>query len=110
MTPTEMKAVRSSLGLTQPEMARVVCVSPMSISRYECGVLAPSGNRPNGLPRAGVRLEASPAPDHPARENREMKKNEPTPRSQMRNQMSMRTGILITILLPVILALLVEYL
>ena len=43
MIPAEMKAIRASLGLTQTEMADVLCVTSISISRFERGALSPSG-------------------------------------------------------------------
>ena len=43
MTPNEMKAIRRELGLTQAEMARVLCVDAGSVSRYERGALHPNG-------------------------------------------------------------------
>ena len=35
MTPAEMKEIRSRLGLTQAEFAKVICVAKNTISCYE---------------------------------------------------------------------------
>ena len=38
-----MKSIRVSLGLSQSELADVLCVHAFSVSRFERGVLQPSG-------------------------------------------------------------------
>lgn len=38
MTPAELKAWRTLLGLSQPALARVLGVDPMTVSRWERGV------------------------------------------------------------------------
>ena len=42
MTREEMKRIRKALGLSQSELAYVIHVNPVSISRLESGVRSPS--------------------------------------------------------------------
>lgn len=42
MSPDEVSALRERLGVTQEELARLVGVSSMTVSRWERGVAKPS--------------------------------------------------------------------
>jgi transcriptional regulator with XRE-family HTH domain len=47
VTPTELKAARAQLGLTQPEFARVFQVSPRAVGGWEQGE---RNGRPHHIP------------------------------------------------------------
>lgn len=42
MESNEVKSLRQSLGLTQPEFAHKLQIAPMTVSRWERGVSEPS--------------------------------------------------------------------
>ena len=42
MTPVQMRAIRMGLGLSQTDMAKVLCISRNSLGRYETGEQPPS--------------------------------------------------------------------
>jgi transcriptional regulator with XRE-family HTH domain len=42
MIPTEILAVRDRLGLSQPQLAQLLGVHPLTVSKWERGILAPS--------------------------------------------------------------------
>ena len=42
MQPEQMKAIRARLGLTQTEIAKVICVAKNTVSCYERGTLSPA--------------------------------------------------------------------
>jgi transcriptional regulator with XRE-family HTH domain len=41
VTPADIRAARARLGLTQTELARLLGMDPISLSRFERGALAP---------------------------------------------------------------------
>jgi DNA-binding transcriptional regulator YiaG len=49
MTPTEIKALRLSLKLTQQDLAIILGVSVVTVTRWETGVSVPSPLAENAL-------------------------------------------------------------
>lgn len=42
MTPAQVVAIRESLGLTQAQLAQLLGVHPLTVSKWERGVLSPN--------------------------------------------------------------------
>jgi DNA-binding transcriptional regulator YiaG len=43
MTPNQIRAIRSRLGLTQQELADMIAASQVTVARWETGVNEPKG-------------------------------------------------------------------
>lgn len=65
MTPTELKTWRTTAGLSQPGLGRLLKVAPMTVSRWERGIRA----IPSFLPWALKGLEASASTQDVARDS-----------------------------------------
>ncbi len=45
MTGSETRAIRDQLGLTQPQLAQLLGVHPLTVSKWERGLLIPSAHQ-----------------------------------------------------------------